>query len=339
MSKKLKKDQIKVMVDHYRSKFFKSSRGTALPEIKYKRIFRNKWYIPDKESNYIFIALTIHNQESIITEILSLLIQNSGCNLSIGIMLDNCSDNSSREVVHFFENNLFSLTNLDSVYILESNEDLFECTSENVLFLLCDSDFFVSYQSDLYLNDKLFFKKCIQALNLNPYLLGLSGRAVVPFLPITRFERNINAFFDLFANIGDKRKLKLRFFLRKHGYFGDRSNWPESKMIYGKNQYNKIYFGQAVIRGPIIWRTDYFKKLDGFNDISYYLGRDDCDLSFRGQRNGYSVGYTPINAYSIASEGTSRKPRTIRTLINLKKREILAEKFKGELRCYWDEYS
>ena len=337
MSQKMKKNQIKLMIDNYRSKFLLRSNGTTLPEIKVKRIFRNKGYIQGKNSNYIFIALTIHNQESIITEILSLLMKNSGCNLSIGIMLDNCSDNSAGEVVHFFEKNLFSLTNLHSVYILETNQDLFECTSENVLFLLCDSDFFVSYQSDLYLNDKMFFEKCIQALNLNPNLLGLSGRAVVPFLPITKFERYLNAFFDLLANIGDRKKLKLRLFLRKLGYFGDRSNWPISKMVYSKNHYNEIYFGEAIIRGPIIWRADYFKKLEGFNDVAYYLGRDDCDLSFRGQRNGYSVGYTPINAYSIAIEGTSRKPRSIRTLINLKKREILAEKFKGELKCYWDE--
>jgi GT2 family glycosyltransferase len=108
-------------------------------------------------------------------------------------------------------------------------------------------------------------------------------------------------------------------------------------MVYSRNQYKKIYFGEAVIRGPIIWRADYFKRLGGFDDVSYYLGRDDCDLSFRGQRSGFSVGYTPINAHSIASEGTSRKPRSIKTLVNLKKREILAEKFRGELRCYWDE--
>ena len=94
-----------------------------------------------------------------------------------------------------------------------------------------------------------------------------------------------------------------------------------------------------MIRGPIVWLSKTFRELNGFDDVGFVLGRDDCDLSFRGFLNGHISGYLPSTSYSIYEQGTTRKPRSIEDRIALKARQELSHNFPGRLVDFWDKRS
>jgi len=171
-------------------------------------------------------------------------------------------------------------------------------------------------------------------------LLGISGRAIVGYGRNNRMAQNLitRALFNLPNLIAPRvwRKRHLGPATSREGYFGDSSRYPDSSMQFSAKQLEKIYPGQAIIRGPLIWRTDFFEQLGGFDDLTYFLGRDDCDLCLRGWlRFGYFVAYLPCRSYSNPLNGTTRKPRAPRTIEELQKRADLANSFKGQLSSLW----
>jgi hypothetical protein len=107
-------------------------------------------------------------------------------------------------------------------------------------------------------------------------------------------------------------------------------------MQFSTKQLKTIYPGQAIIRGPLIWRSKFFEQLSGYDDLAYFLGRDDCDLSLRGWlRFKYFVAYMPCRSYSNPLEGTTRKPRAPEVVAELQKRADLADNFNGSLSSLW----
>jgi GT2 family glycosyltransferase len=98
-----------------------------------------------------------------------------------------------------------------------------------------------------------------------------------------------------------------------------------------------LYLGEAIIRGPIIWSSKIFCRLGGFNDISYFLGRDDCDLCLRASRNGYLVGYLPSTSFSIPSDGTTRKAITNEVATAMQVRTQISNSNPGELYKLWQK--
>jgi hypothetical protein len=173
-----------------------------------------------------------------------------------------------------------------------------------------------------------------------PNLLGVSGRATVPFMPsklvksrlISHFS-TLNIFTMLWPRVFKKRRLGL--FLKGNDYFGDTSGFPFPRMKFSKRELNTVYVGQALIRGPIVWSAEKFRNLGGFNDIAYFLGRDDCDLALRGMINGLMVGYLPCDQVSNPNDGTTRKPRTEKVQARLEERAVLQSSQQGTLDSYW----
>jgi hypothetical protein len=107
-------------------------------------------------------------------------------------------------------------------------------------------------------------------------------------------------------------------------------------MTYTKNQLNSIYFGDGIIRGPIVWDSKAFRKFHGFNDVSFFLGRDDCDLAYRARKyNNSRVAFLPCRSFSNPEEGTTRKLRSLSTLKEMEKRAALASQIPGELSKFW----
>ena len=183
-----------------------------------------------------------------------------------------------------------------------------------------------------------------KAFALIPELFAVSGKAIVTFNIMSKFKKYLNRIFhfhnSIFPFLPNCRAVKKTgFHLPFLGYFGDLSNPPESYMHYSSGQMNKIYLGEAVIRGPIVWLSKTFRELSGFDDVGFLLGRDDCDLSFRGFFNGYISSYLPSTSYSIYEQGTTRKPRSMEDRIALKAREELSQKFPGQLFNFWDKSS
>ena len=181
-----------------------------------------------------------------------------------------------------------------------------------------------------------------KAFALIPELFAVSGKAIVTFNIMSKFKKYLNRIFhfhnSIFPFLPNCRAVKKTgFHLPFLGYFGDLSNPPESYMHYSSGQMNKIYLGEAVIRGPIVWLSKTFRELNGFDDVGFVLGRDDCDLSFRGLLRGYRVGYLPTQTFSFYEDGTTRKTKTSKVIEMINGRELLAKSNPGELTKFWTE--
>jgi GT2 family glycosyltransferase len=327
-------------IEEYRNDFANRSHGAKLPPIELKGKFEKYLIKEVSDSEQFFVSMPVKNQEEIIEEVIMTLLENSEFTLVIGLVFDNCKDQSFQKCKLFFENSFQSYPNLISVYFLESESDLFESTCENILLLFCKEKYFISLQADILLTDKTFLRRCLKAFNKVPNLLGISGRAVLPFRKITRIQnvftkilRMDNYLKNLFSTSENNRVLGP--YIHGLGYFGDISNMPSIKMKYTTNQLNKLYIGDAIIRGPIIWNTDILQELNGFNDVAYYLGRDDCDLCFRANKLGYIVGFMPTSSYSVPRWGTTRKPRTKEVEHCIAVRDLLAISNPGALTLEW----
>jgi hypothetical protein len=71
----------------------------------------------------------------------------------------------------------------------------------------------------------------------------------------------------------------------------------------------KIWIGETVMRGPLLLRKDYYKKIGGFNTKAFFLGNDDHDLFIRAKDFGLKVGYSPIVFASPLNFGSTRKKK------------------------------
>ena len=74
-----------------------------------------------------------------------------------------------------------------------------------------------------------------------------------------------------------------------------------------KNNSGRIWFGETIMRGPLIIDREKYLKVGGFNTEQFFLGNDDHDLNIRIKEFGYKVGFTPIAFASPLQLGNSRK--------------------------------
>jgi len=77
----------------------------------------------------------------------------------------------------------------------------------------------------------------------------------------------------------------------------------------------KVWFGETIMRGPLIINRDFYLEIGGFNTEAFYLGDDDHDFCLRAREFDKKVGFTPINFASPLELGTTRRKKSIKTKI------------------------
>ena len=326
-------------IDQYLSEFQIRANGFILPKVIYEYTLAQKKIHSDP---VFYIGIPVKNQESIITQVLEQLIMRLTSPTEIGLLFDNCTDRSFQQANDFLRREMSKYENLIRVHFLQSDDELFESTCENILFKLSDASYVVSFQADILLLDDTFFERSEKAFSKVDKLLGISGRATIPLMPIKSITLRLTSWLSirnlltaLFPRLFYKRILGP--FLKGFSYFGDTSGYPTPVMNFSKSQVNSVYIGQSLIRGPIVWSRENFQRLGGFNDVSYYLGRDDCDIALQGLMHELKVGYLPCVQASNPKNGTTRKPRTERAQQSLKERSNLAKMHPGELDSFWNK--
>jgi hypothetical protein len=332
--------EIENRIKRYRDKFEIKSEGFVLPEIKYLKSYMSR----DKPSvdydHDIFIAVPIKNQEGFIVDILKSVINHTRVKTRIALLFDNCTDSSEIEIIEFIEKLVYHNDNLLSIDLLQSDGDLFESTCENLLFSLSDEPFYMSLQADIDFQDYTFIPLSLYAFQQFPSLFAISGRARTSFERDLRMaqSRLIRFFFNLPRLFFPRwfRYQLLGFPSSRKGYFGDLANPPKTQMLFTKKQRHTLYTGDSIIRGPIIWRASTFNTLNGFNDLVFYLGRDDTDICLRARFYlEMHVAYLPCKYFSEPSRGTTRKIRTAETVLEMSKRDHLSISRWSLLGDYW----
>ena len=80
-------------------------------------------------------------------------------------------------------------------------------------------------------------------------------------------------------------------------------------------RFNQIWFGETIMRGPLIFsKMDYLAE-GGFNVDAFFQGNDDHDIFVRIKQKGKLVGFTPIHFSSPIYLGNARQKRKIRSKI------------------------
>lgn len=328
-----KLDEIQHLAKEYCDKFEEKSAGSQLPEIEYIGSLEGS----AASAPIFLVAVPIKNQEEGIAGVLDALFSSLTVSTSVGLVFDNCTDKSLERVKQLLINlNETVLKNVCLVHLFVSKGELFEATCENFIFSLGNVQYFMSLQADIYLIDSTFQSRVCEAFELYSDLFALSGRAIVSFKSPNR--RNcFPIFIPTIIKVINKVTARLSRVILLLGhrfqsdYFGDLSEFPKTKMRFFEQQLRTVYLGDAPIRGPLVWKAAYFKELGGLDDIGYYLGRDDCDLSLKAfTQRGWKSGYIPTMSYSIPSAGTTRKLRTSDATQALKEREALSLKFPGQ---------
>ena len=317
-------------VESSRTKFALRAFGLHLPEIRVKGIFHSRKDVI--LNNQFVISLPVCNQENLISTTLEHLYKNVKYESTLVVILDTCHD-SSKEIVLEFLQNVADTYFINTVVVLETDDDLFESTCENLVLEVTNSQIFVSMQADIMFDDGNILDRIRVAFKEHDNLLGISSRAILPAsnAKSPKYSQIIYKCFGVLNAMTSKfiHKVHLPPFLSANYYLGDVSKPPQNRMRFFAWQKRTIYLGDTLIRGPIFWRTDYLRKLGGFNDVKYPLGGDERELCVLGKNIfSFDVGYLPSNCYTNLWTGTSHNfaKRTDRTIQNLEMRYALQKR-------------
>jgi hypothetical protein len=295
----------------------------------------------DKSDSLFFFSVPIKNQAPYIIEILKNLSSNCNHPFTLGLLFDNCTDSSLQLVLNYLDSNFALIEKLIQVQIFISDNELFESTCENILLQFCASRFFVSLQADIFLNDETFLTRSLKCFEKFPDLLGISARAIVSVTPKVKYLELLHKIAELAVRVlgspfNFRTQIRLGIFFRDQKYFGDKSTFGVSQMKFSESNWKTLFIGETIIRGPIIWDSSKLKSLSGFDDVNFFLGRDDCDVSLRAKKFTWKVGYLPSTSYSIPSRGTTRKPRSYSVQKELERRNLMSVLSLIPMEVYWN---
>ena len=316
------------------------SSGFNLPELE----FVDKWTnLRATQKPVVTASMPVCNQAIRIINILTDFFENVTIPTKLIIIFDACNDSSESVVRNFLAFNDELSPSVTEIILFKTQTDFFESSCDNFALSLSDTSYFLTIQADNFLSDKTFLPRAVEAIETFSDLAAVSTRGVVPFdhprrkqLKVSRIRQLMNLPSRKFPRIFHSTFLGA--FSQGLSFFGDVSTPPMTKLKFSKRASRTVYVGEAVVRGPILWKTDYLKKVGGFNDVAYFLGWDDYDISYRLlHKNNSRVGYMPSSAYSLTSTGTNSFPRSAKTQAEYKRREELASRNPGEISRYWDQ--
>ena len=324
----------------YKAEFEKRSKGYPFPEIEFVSEWVNKQYSSFPQ---ITISLPVCNQEDLISYTFESLITNVTKPAQLILVLDNCIDGTEISVEKAVKELEVKGSKISNLLIFRTRKDIFESSCDNFALSLCNTDYFLTIQADNFLNDGDFVSRAITCLENHPDIAGISARGIVPFDHPRQFPHR-NSKLRQLMNAPSKympqffKNTFLGPFSSNLKFFGDVSAPPKSYMKYSTKRKFELYIGEAVVRGPILWRSWPLKDVGGFNDVAYFLGWDDYDVCFRLLRDHkFRVGFLPSNCFSLVNTGTNSHPRSLETKEEYNNREILAFAFKGEISSFWAE--
>jgi glycosyltransferase involved in cell wall biosynthesis len=79
---------------------------------------------------------------------------------------------------------------------------------------------------------------------------------------------------------------------------------------------NQMWLSETVMRGPLLIDKEKYVKSGGFDLKGFFLGNDDHDLAHRAFiSNGYRTAFVPVGFSSPLNLGSTRKKRSLPTLI------------------------
>jgi glycosyltransferase involved in cell wall biosynthesis len=324
-------------------KFFKETRYPNLV-FEYRAIDYSK-------SFEISVVMPVYNQESVIQDVILRLLKSITSDFEL-ILIDDASTDDTSQALFNLEHLFRSYPHLRIVRMYRNLRPKFETYCDSFGFNETNSKYILEIQADMLLDDKGFEKRLIKALQSDNCLVAISGRGVEQLMPITEqycktlgTDRAHNT--SLVGYIAERISVQTRYFLKRliksarvkdcnmitptfnvheevsdqeftrkgeAGRLGNKATDYLSDETLGQN---KLYLGETIMRGPVIFDRTKYMQIGALNSKAFFQGFDDHDFCARALLLGYRVGYTPVRYSSPLEYGTTRKPRSVRTEIEV----------------------
>lgn len=293
------------------------------------------------------------------------IFSSSSLNIEVIIVDDNSRDGSLLLLSKLIANRQFP-KNLTRIIYIRNFIQKFEVDCENTGSRFAQGEFLCFVQGDMVIQDLLFDKRLISALDCYPAIGAISGTSVkVDVLKsVNRWKKspghsliNLKLLPYLFQTFLSKKHIYAKnFHLKKSHEKNQDTIWAEDltdlstcsldfskygQIRYGDNsrginqkitEANILFVGRLINRGPIFLKAKIFYSINGFDSNSYFQGFDDYEFSLRLGSLNLAVAYSPINFISQKDWGAGKKKKSIWTYFLIRyKSYVRAKKRKSTL--------
>jgi glycosyltransferase involved in cell wall biosynthesis len=263
------------------------------------------------------MVMPVFNQADKLNEILLKVRQNASLPFEIIFINDGSSDRTLECLQKICSTlNLKDNNKIVSSTIIHNEFPIFETACDNQGFRLAQTEYIIEIQSDIHIEEQGFDQKMICAMQKYNFST-LSGRHIHNFSLLD--SNNPWAKYPL---------LLMKWRILK---IGSESFGKIGKKIFQKEkcQPDDCYIGETVSRGPWLIKKSDLENYDYLDEKNFFLGNDDHDFNRKLYENeNRNSGYIPLNIYSVAEDGSTRKKRHG---INKKIYDFLKKKKKGSL--------
>lgn len=301
----------------------------------------------------VTIVLPIYNQEDNIIKVLTSIINSIVLNTQV-ILIDDKSSDDTLKVIKNWVMNCDIIKHSFEIYSFKKS--VYETSCDSFGISHAKTNYIIEVQADMIFTDFGFDKRLLEALTNRDDTLIISGRGTHTWeeaaddyvkslgsplvfssslltFAINQLRgyvgillkqilkgKNLNQSLHISNDINPQEVIimpdQCQFKLSgSAGILGSDIFTPHK---FTDEQKRTIYYGETVMRGPIIIDKEKYFEIGGLDTVRFFLGGDDHDFTLRGwQEKKYRSGYTPIEFHSPMSSGTTRKSRNIKQILQL----------------------
>jgi len=262
---------------------FTANRNWAIePEVLVDSIYR-------QEKPTYSIVMPIHNQESIIRDVIRRLFINTYGFYEMFLILDGCTDGTKEAVLTTIKN---PPANLCKIVVVSLSDGIFETSCDNLGFVNTTGKYIIEIQADMQVMTQGYNMLLTTPMQIYPDLIAVSGRCC-------------HTLTGVFTGVGK---------------LGSLVESPHVTSFQGMNQ---IHLSHTVNRGPLALRRSMLEELNYLDEKKFVLGDDEHDLFIRAwNQKRWRTAFYPVEVYSPLSWGTTRKSRPARVQAYLDSRTV-----------------
>lgn len=237
---------------------------------------------------FVSIVVPVHNQEEIISKVITSIFTKTKQLFELIIIFDGCTDLSRENAI----NSIVKSQNLCRVTLLTNQNGIFETSCDNQGFMISRSEFIIEIQADMIIEEEDYDVLLCRPLIQYTDIIAVSGRCCHQVIDDTK-------------GIG-----KLGMLVQQPHKIKDKS---------------KLFLSQTCNRGPLILRKSMLVALNYLDEEHYALGDDEHDLFARAWvQKKWRTGFFPIEYQSRIEWGSTRKsrPAHVQQYLNMRLRNI-----------------
>lgn len=297
--------------------------------------------------NKISVILPVYNQAPIISIVISKIFQNMQSNYELIVIDDGSHDETLSELLKI-KPDFVSYPNLKSISIYRNRFSRFETFCDAFGMEISNGDYLLEIQADMLINDPGFDLRLIECFKVDNKIVAISGRGVENLHPVILdykqvlgtdrartsslkrylIERSIYQAKRLVKTLikfkgpdklGNMSLGSEHYFVEKQddeflasGCAGRLGQFVDFKIDMTSIS-KKLYIGQTIMRGPIIFDKARYFEVGGLDKSRFFQGFDDHDFCARALLRGFKVAYTPVGYESPLHLGSTRRSRTLQT--------------------------